>query len=30
LIGSSYYLKKHKWPVIKSRKIIYTPKNSSS
>ena len=26
LMGTSYYLKRHKWSMIKSRKIIFTPK----
>jgi len=25
--GVSYYVKRHKWTLIKSRKIVYTPKN---
>lgn len=30
LLAGSYYLKRHKWSMIKSRKIVYTPKVSSS
>ena len=26
LMGTSYYLKRHKWSMIKSRKIVFTPK----
>ena len=26
LITTSYYMKRHKWSVIKSRKLIFTPK----
>ena len=26
LMATSYYLKRHKWSMIKSRKIIFTPK----
>merc|ERR1712228_1117717 len=26
LMGSSYYLKRHKWSMIKSRKIVFTPR----
>jgi len=28
ICGMSYYMKRHKWSVIKSRKIIFTPKTS--
>jgi len=30
LLGSSYYLKRHKWSMLKSRKIVYTPRTASS
>jgi len=30
LMGISYYVKRHKWSLIKSRKILYTPKVPSS
>merc|ERR1711915_766307 len=30
LMGISYYMKRHKWSLIKSRKILYTPKVPSS
>jgi len=30
LLASSYYLKRHKWSVLKSRKLVYTPKTASS
>merc|ERR1712168_1587050 len=30
LAGISYYVKRHKWSLIKSRKILYTPKVPSS
>jgi len=26
LMGTSYYLKRHKWSMIKSRKIVFTPR----
>ena len=26
LAGLSYYVKRHKWSMIKSRKLVYTPK----
>jgi len=28
LIAGSFYLKRHKWSVIKSRKLVYTPRNT--
>jgi ubiquinol-cytochrome c reductase cytochrome c1 subunit len=28
LLAGSYYLKRHKWSVIKSRKLVYTPKTA--
>ena len=30
LMGTSYYLKRHKWSMIKSRKLVYTPKVPTS
>jgi len=27
LLGFSYYMKRHKWSLLKSRKVIYTPRN---
>jgi len=30
LIGMSWYMKRHKWSVLKSRKIVYTPRTTSS
>jgi len=30
LAASSYYIKRHKWTLIKSRKILYTPRTASS
>jgi len=30
LIGMSWYMKRHKWSVLKSRKIVYTPRVASS
>jgi ubiquinol-cytochrome c reductase cytochrome c1 subunit len=30
LLGGSYYLKRHKWSVVKSRKIVFTPKTPIS
>jgi len=30
LLGSSYYLKRHKWTLLKSRKLVYTPTTPSS
>lgn len=29
LLASSYYVKRHKWTILKSRKIVYTPKTPS-
>jgi len=30
LLGTSYYLKRHKWSILKSRKLVYTPRVSAS
>ena len=30
LMVVSYYIKRHKWSMIKSRKIVYTPRVASS
>jgi hypothetical protein len=26
LLSTSYYLKRHKWSLLKSRKVVYTPR----
>jgi len=30
LLSTSYYLKRHKWSLLKSRKVVYTPRVSAS